>query len=53
VVTGSAMADPEYANEAIQQFKQGSGPLTNPNVDMFGKVPCCNNPFPYFTISEC
>lgn len=36
VVTGSAMSNPEYANEAIQQFRAGYGPLTNPNVDIFG-----------------
>jgi hypothetical protein len=44
------MSNPDYANEAIQQFRQGYGPLTNPNVDMFGTLPCYN-PFSNFSIS--
>lgn len=30
------MANPDYANEAIRQYREGYGPLTNPNVDYFG-----------------
>ena len=51
MVTGSAIANREYASRAIQQFRQGFGPLTNPNVDIFGTSPC-NNPFPPFPNSR-
>ncbi|KAF7514170.1 hypothetical protein GJ744_004495 [Endocarpon pusillum] len=36
LVTGSAFANPQYASEAIQQFRQGYGPLTSLAVDMLG-----------------
>lgn len=48
VVTGSAMSNPEYANEAIQQFRAGYGPLTNPNVDIFGTFSLQQTPPPLF-----
>lgn len=48
------MADPGYANEAIQQFRQGTGPLTNPNVDLFGNLPMQQSPLsPLPITAEC
>jgi choline dehydrogenase len=36
VVTGSSLAYGDNMDIANQQFKEGTGPLVNPNVDMFG-----------------
>jgi choline dehydrogenase len=36
LVTGSSLGNPDNLNRAVQQFKKGSGPLVNPNVDVFG-----------------
>ncbi len=52
VVTASAFANPEYANEAIQQFRQGFGPLTIPNIGFFGKV-SSKNPSSLSAAVEC
>lgn len=45
VVTGSSLAYGDNMDIAIQEFKEGTGPLVNPNVDMFGweKVPRSNS----------
>lgn len=36
VVTASSLAYGDNMDIAIQEFKEGTGPLVNPNVDMFG-----------------
>ncbi|KAF2258968.1 oxidoreductase [Lojkania enalia] len=36
VQTGSTLLSPAHMAEAVEQFNEGRGPLTNPNVDMFG-----------------
>ncbi|KAG9244293.1 oxidoreductase [Calycina marina] len=44
VITGSALGNSAYANQAVADYKKGTGPLTNPNVDIFGweKLPRAN-----------
>lgn len=42
VLTGSAVNQPQFMAQAVEQFRNaGAGPLTNPGVDVFGweKVP--------------
>ena len=44
VLTGSSLAYGNNMDIAIEEFKEGTGPLVNPNVDMFGweKLPRSN-----------
>lgn len=44
VITGSSFANPTFFNEAVEEFRNGTGPLVHPNLDVLGweKLPRAN-----------